>query len=723
MKFINQQIYKARTSKKISLKEAAAKLHINRLHLSLIEKGYLHVSKKRQQSFIDFYKLEKDFFTKNTTYVQPINEKAPDNKKLFKQKKLIASKAIKWTSIGVGSLGLLGTAYGAVSINYQYINPRYNWTEDFATFYTRMKEVGEEKPSLILLDDCYEIETEKETVADGIVDSSIESYNKEVNSTAVNLGSNFEYTSTVVDPSHPHLVKNGKFTFYLFCYNKKAFSYCSYYSGSLFEGFNISAASAAIVDRQLQLRPFWYTEAGKDYKAEKGSIIYNEFNDLFNTFIYKSFLHIDSLLVNNKLGYTSAIDLMNDVQKISRGYVRSTRVGSLVIIIAGILLVCGLVFLILNILFSHQLKQKNNKSLNVNKKLATNYNQPMVFNPAIHYQSMHRNKWKNDIKFFPIIPETVVRVIGLLLILMASLLTAHSYFDFVNGEFSKTDFKALSSNFLTAGVMLLFFIVLDIRSKKENRQLTTTSLLFFCAGLVFYLFEAVIYSNMTSGGGLVDNLLKITSGFIPGNVFFNMALYILIFSFLFSVPDRYNGNQKKIKYRPLWSLIPTSILIFSLIYQAYIKSAWVPYWINLLFFSKGTILTLFAIIYLYSLFLFQRIIKKKYGSQSFDAITNSRRYCLAKNGLAATIVLLLFVLDICFKYLYPNNSLKLGQSTVMVLIIPLILLYRPHIGARNQIIDMGYSITYGITYTLGYAIVLISIAVNINLSELWFVLF
>ena len=83
-----------REEKNLSRKEASKQIKIRSFTLYLIEKGYILVPKKKEESFISLYSLDNNFFKDDLLY--PVSEKTEDdNSRLLKILKNNEQKIIK----------------------------------------------------------------------------------------------------------------------------------------------------------------------------------------------------------------------------------------------------------------------------------------------------------------------------------------------------------------------------------------------------------------------------------------------------------------------------------------------------------------------------------------------------------------------------------------------------------------------------------------------------
>ena len=190
--------------------------------------------------------------------------------------------------------------------------------------------------------------------------------------------------------------------------------------------------------------------------------------------------------------------------------------------------------------------------------------------------------------------------------------------------------------------------------------------------------------------------------------------------FLFSTPKAV--EKSKIKTR-LWRagvIIPLLYLFGSSAYGLVTKMKWaprLPYYLSYLLYPKGMFITLFVLIFATALFIYRRYITTKYGKKNFELYVRGNRYAFIKNIIASSTLVILVVIDFGLsKCIDPEtgsmykvvDALDLGDNYHCLCIIVPILLYRPHFGSRLSLYDTGYSTLYGISYSLGYVLIAIS---------------
>ena len=690
---INKELFNIRNKKKLSLKEAAKGLGINRLHLKLIERGYLNVSKKLEPKFISYYKLNKSFFKVNSNYITPIDIKYDDDVDI--EKKIRARARSKRTKIisGIVSALLLGAIVtGVYFFNRDTIYPRANWTDEFTTFrdeyisFCKNSEdeyhAGVRKCLEYPDDDEYYFKTD---------DFDMGMPGQAVNASGTYIDFSIDLLKVKIFSYNQR--KSGTITgTYEECTIRAIFTYKKLGEYSL--------PKIVLVDRDLHDNTYY--PKSEEYKKFY-NYLFNEENGEFN----QSINEFNNSLKEISSSYTFE-QLFNDTQKASAYQIFGFRLGFRLILFPSILLVLSLAIFTYAMFKGRKIKPKKEK-----KKPYVVHKFQYNTDVALTYRG-----FTEDIKFPLIIPEFVLRIIAIAILLLSSIGVAWLTNEILSlQESSKAmDFNSYVSNFLVAGITLAFFIKLDVYHKKTNRQLLENILIFFVFGLIFYIAECITYGCLATQRTIYSEIIKLLSNLIPGNILWNLMLYSIIFLFLFTLPKSIEDQPHKVLMWRLGSAIPTLLLIAAFIYKGTLRGAMSPY-VSFLFHTNGLLSTAFAIFYLYALFFFQQYVNLKYGKEFMNTFLNSRRYALEKNIIACVILLVLSAIDLVFYFKLPVNDLNLGNNWIITILIPLILFYRPHIGKRLKKWDISYVLMYGISLTGGYIASFMMLASALDLSQ------
>ncbi len=105
------------------------------------------------------------------------------------------------------------------------------------------------------------------------------------------------------------------------------------------------------------------------------------------------------------------------------------------------------------------------------------------------------------------------------------------------------------------------------------------------------------------------------------------------------------------------------------------------------------------------MFIYRRIVMKKYGVENGLIYENGNRYAFTRNLLTCLLIVILVIIDAVIAKQVPElEAFGFGESTYALFLIPCILLYRPHLGKRNAKWDLIYPIIYIITLIGGLAL-------------------
>lgn len=688
---INRALYESRNKKGVTLKEAAKALKINRLHLKLIELGYLHVSKKIQPHFIKYYQLDKNFFTTNSTYVSPINIKYEDPKIEEKIRARMRKPHAKIIS-GVVSLLMIGViATGVYYFNRHSFYPRAAWSEQFTQF----------RQNVINNPDGTEISLEYPGDTAYYIENTLgESYYR------VSIPSQDVNASGLVARFH-RMISGGSIDQTVFAYNAKKIIVSD---GDTGIGSRVQAVATYQKMGEYIMNKITIIDDDGIHDYLPGTPRYELWRDNLLNIMFPEAVNSINSRISYCLPTYNFASLMDDMQKISTNKVFGFRLGIRLMFIPSLILVLSLASFVYALVKGRKHKTKPKKKAKPYVVHETKY----TANAELVYRSV-----PNDTVFPSIIPECALRILALAILLLASIGTVWVTQSMFTGQRIEQaiKFNSFISNIFVAGTTLAFFLKLDVYHKKSNKELLKNIITLFVIGLVFYVAECLLYACLSNSGSIYSILVKMLATFIPGNIIWNLMLYSLIFFFLFTLPKKLEKAPHKILLWRLCSLIPTFLMLVAFIFQGTFKGSMSQY-ISFLFYTNGALLTGFAIFYLYSLFFLQQYVRLKYGDETVTVYLDSRRYALDKNILASIIILFLVGVDLLFRFYAPYNGLNLGNNWAIALLIPFIILYRPHIGKRSPKWDLVYTVLYAIFLVGGFIISLGLITNSLDLSEI-----
>jgi hypothetical protein len=117
---------------------------------------------------------------------------------------------------------------------------------------------------------------------------------------------------------------------------------------------------------------------------------------------------------------------------------------------------------------------------------------------------------------------------------------------------------------------------------------------------------------------------------------------------------------------------------------------------------KELVTTTFALLYPFALYLYRIIVTRKYGPERSALYFQGNRYFFIKNILACLILGSLALTSYCLQGSSLAGALGLKSSYWIGILIPFILFYHPHIGARNKILDAVFPAIYTISLSFAY---------------------
>lgn len=302
--------------------------------------------------------------------------------------------------------------------------------------------------------------------------------------------------------------------------------------------------------------------------------------------------------------------------------------------------------------------------------------------------------------YTPIFNERIIKILGLILLLLSSSVAfvnyvySHKLVDFVSSLTNLPSFTAVLKGALPVAVSLLFFVKIDISIRKRNMPQTT--LMFFLLGLGY--FYAVFLVAYTLNIKQFVPLLNMIRNYLPGNVFMGMAAIASVALFLFCTPRFCLKRKANVVFWRLLAVIPAFYLIFSNFVAPFID---VPVYVNAFLYPKSLMPTLFCILYIAGMYVFNNAVIKKYKANA-AAFVCGKRYFLAKNILTASLIAVLSVSDYLLGLVPALNALGFGKSYIMAAMIPFILFYQPRIEKRNPVEDACYGICYGLCFCCSY---------------------
>ena len=306
---------------------------------------------------------------------------------------------------------------------------------------------------------------------------------------------------------------------------------------------------------------------------------------------------------------------------------------------------------------------------------------------------------KKDIRFFPFIPETAMRIFGFAMVFIGSLRAVFYMYNISSYSVENINIANQLYSILLMGMFLIFFINFDIymRDNRLFRNLLIYPMMFF----VLYGLEAFLLSSVNNERSFVS--VALDSIAFP-NPFASAAYYFFIIVFLFVTPSYINTKKKLIIYRSM-AIIPILLIIISYMFNYsnfFFGFEITNYWVKALFLGNRFALSLLAVTYLVSLFFIRLFFKKRFGEKNANRYFNGNKFIFLKNGLACVLILLIWIIEMLAKDNVALNNIGIGQNYFIIILAPLIFFYHPHKNSRRTVLDGTLITIYGLVLTFLY---------------------
>lgn len=712
---LNKRLYDRRIELGYSVKEACIRLDISKLKLSLIENGYKKVKdKKLQVKFIFKYKLEENFFEQSELeYPSPLTSEEDEEDvseykivKLFKKLPFkIALIALTLGSIAMFSIGI--TRYANLTEK-DCFSEKYNAVADYAKENGKHHLGVQAQTTKMLLCDYYGIEEEHAVDTEGYFFESLNfmpQYDEY-------LGYAFFYTKAEVDLTYLAGIDIGPGAVYFESRmndTSERLHFHVYTFGDL-----VTPTAHFSVDYNYLNFKFTYNlvevkdVTGKLNRDDNNSFIASIYKMVFEK-MFPSFEAKKEQFMKEKqdiLHYSSYDEFKNDQASglLTYNYVSRTNRA---LVIAGIVLsTVFFALFILTIIVTTTVGKKVMKAVTIEK------DQSIVETQSERkFTPLPKNKLGP-----PFLPEAVIRIIAFVLMVIGSMSLYYIFEAILNGDIIGTleslRYRSAVASFTTLGVLLIFFIKMDIIQNKKSNFLL--NFILFFAGFIFYIMTLLISSEITSSPAL--NRFSVVLDFLPGNIVWGILAFNLLTTILLTKP-KFKSNVKRntIIYR-CSVILPLGYMIASSVIQIG-KKMWgwnLPFAVSSLFFTKALIITAFSILYVLVVYLYRKVIDHKYGKENAETYVLGNRYLYIRNLLIAVIFAVLGVADLFVGKTAWGSRIGFGSNIGMLFLIPVILLYHPHRGSRNKKWDLVFNIAYGFSLLIGIICIISSISVYIT---------
>lgn len=690
-KGLNKLLLKKREELHLTLKEASSLIGISHLKLSLYEKGYYPVSKTNQEKIISAYHLESDFFSNDLGYPVVVAQTKEQKKAVNTIIKIISSV---WTKIAAGFLmvvSLVLIPYGSIKMNLPYVNPERFYSSEFL----KLRGYVEMNPT--------------STSIDPLLLDIKDTYANHEDNTETPYLSFFTYTnpqnyrysgfkSVIVNDNYAYYFTISATDDYM-AYDFSVFD-ATDSEHQIYHGDGKRYKQGEIEFKALAV----FNEEGEPEEITNKDPRYQEANILINNASVVSEKEFDAFLANPEtFNYDKGFDsVITDLINTKNALLDCENSGLLLMIFSCIFALSFLCLLIFSFILSLR-KTSYNK---IEKRDDIDESDPKILSYNKELTPLKKN-WK----IFPLIPEFIIRIAGLILLLLSSLgvfLLFGTFFglfpDWDLGEVNS--FYQASSSFVIIAVIIL--LITKLNKMQNSQTIFVTVLMFFVGGIFYYIAETLIIYDLTLSATVPAILVDSYASFLPGNILWGIGTFSCFSLFLFTTPKKIADKTPLLVLWRLCALIPIAYLAGSELYAVGVKlSYWsrLPYAASFLLYPRAFIMTCFAIFYSLGVYIYRLIIKHKYGKKNAELFFNGYKSAFICNIMASIIVIVLAIVDYCVGTFDPTNPLKLGGSYLIIFLVPFILLYHPPIGKRNIIWDFSFNILYGICYGISYFLI------------------
>lgn len=714
----NQLLYQKRIEKGMSKKEFAKFLNIPTLFYRYYENGYVKPSKKYIKRISE--KLDLDY----SIYFEGISsypDNLPEDLTRFEKwsRKLFAKRWVRITYI-ILLLGSIITIIGGFTrYNYVMTNTRVFYNEKYLEFVDKVREKGNTTFSLL-----HEITRPEIHLSDENKYVSISTSKEDYAIRGFNAYINYKQDKESIYYIVPNLANDSVKTLDV--------QYVDYSSLVKY------IASFTIKDNQFIFNNNIRLETGEsvDTSSNTYELVSNKMKSRVND-VNKDF----NLLIETKLGmkYDFYSELLIDHQKGANANLFS-EIMSLAIGIIGIGLTGLFLFALLFAIFfglkekktidptlvddinqqkvkkkrffrKRKVKEEKIEKVNSIKQIKQVEVETKVLDSS-STPSLVFKEPKKDIRFFPFIPETVLEILGILLILLGSIriILCVGYLLYSKG-INQEIYNQMSTSlfaYFTVGMFLLYFIDFDIYLD-DKRALRN----FFLYGIIFfglYVIECVLIDYLTKTRGLIN--IAVNFYIVPNN-FGTISCYFGIMFFLFYTPKTLTTKKRTIIFRCLAILPILWIFISTLIFENYKSwglkfNTWTLYFFN----TERPQFSILCVTYLVGLFFIRYYFKWKYGEDNARRIFNGNKFYFLKNIFVCLIIAGIAISEYHFRNVSTNIK-GIGKYYQIAYLIPLLLFYHPHLGKRCKPVDYLTLTLYGLFFSIGYILAALLVLVTV----------
>ncbi|MCQ2792401.1 MAG: hypothetical protein MJ208_02635 [Bacilli bacterium] len=647
-----------RLKQDIEIKTMAKMLQMSSFRLWLIEHNLINIPAQKYNDFIKCYHLPTNYFN------QPHN--------------ILSHKATKSVAAVVCLLSLIMTSCGVYFLKKNDINPREGWSDNLKTtadvFKTMPTFSGREVEdyrvaSAVKIDEhnrCYHTLSATRDEDRQRADIAIYEYDSDVKYS--NMFSSFQLNDWLRTDITASCIDNeigGNFNIELVPIKKLTVSFIGPYkiiNGKL---------SVAQVKTKLNYKINKNVEFTIENLFYPGSIYYDIAYDLTNASYLKCMNIMNELLLIStydlRLGipYLNANDLLLDLKQSSNLQSNNLKTGLSLLLVSLPFILLTLVVILLSLIYRYK-PNKTQEVVAIDTNLKNKKSSPI--------QAQTKNEC---IKVAPsLLNSTLLKSFILIVTIAAGILTNIAAKFYLQANPFGNDigtFDIISKNLFAISLMFLVFFGCVYVNKKGKHSIMPLITISLALGIFYYVFDISSYHYFTSSTGSYSSASLSIASNMPDNIFLPLFFSLLMYWCLFIASKK---NAKTSIISGLISLIPASILVASFVITQLTINIDNNYYINSLFSPNLATANLFIVSYLYVSYFVSRLMFKKHSNVAYDEYLKTKQHMTSNKIIAISIVALLFAANLTCYFIIRDNAYNFGYHYGVILLVPIILLYR-----------------------------------------------
>ena len=637
-KSYNLFLYEERLKKKLSRRKFAKELNISSFNFKLIENGYIKPTKK------DILKISNYFDINYNNYLEGINSYPTElNNKKFMRITNFMYQAFKNVKVRITFL-ILSIISLLTLISFS-----------IASYSVSSNNIDKYEPKI---QEFYSIFLEKSTASFSILNFKYPEINivEDIgeNTQKATIIKNISYETNYISLHYNQIYWTDNYRFY----------------------FTLTEHTSDLTIWQVECLNYSNNESNIIYvfKNEDGFLALDDdgnSNDILDEILNQNDINQDfTNLIKNKLNLDISFDeLVQSITKTQEHY------SNLEFAFAVVNLFSLIFFLLFLFLFGYSSIYKKDKL----EGFDFSHSDELLLNEPKDV------KIKKDIKIFPFIPETILKIFGIFLVVIGSIRMIIYTMNVSSYSYQNMNDANSFFSIQLLGMFIIFFINFDIYM--DDYRLFRNLMLYPTAYISIYLIEACLMRQLSSTQSVLT--IALDKAMFP-NPFASATCYFLIIFFLFFTPKHFKTKKQLIIFR-LCAIFPIIFLILSFLLgyaDILFGIHYSSYWLKYLFRGDRFGLSILAITYLLSLFFLRLKYKIKYGEEKANKMFMGNRYIFIKNAIAALLIIIIWIFEMAFSQDATMNKLGFGLNTYLIILAPLVFLYHPHKCARNTKVDV-----------------------------------